>query len=456
MICCIDFFLSIFTVNFYNYKYIPTALDTIEFLPFTFYILLYVAVLLLLLIFSAFVSGSETAFFSLSANDIKNLKLTESKSAKKVVKLLLKPAQLLYTVHTINTLVNITAVLVANDLVNHIVDFNGHYIIGISCKIIVIGFMLLLFGEMLPRISANDSPMTYSQKVAKTITLFCFILKPFSLLGIKIESMISKKIPKEENRISVDQIQDAIEITETNSPDEKLMLSGIARFSTTDVSDISVPRVDAVAIELSTKFTKVLEIIVESGFSRIPIYKDDFDHVVGVLYMKDLLKYIDENDDFQWHELMRKPYFVPENSKINNLLAEFQTRKIHMAIVVDEYGGTIGVITLEDILEEIVGEITDESDKKMSQYKKIDANTFVFLGRTHIGDLEKILGLPHEFFDQTKGEADTLAGLMLENYDSFFKHGDTVVIENIRFKAIKVDGFKIIKVKVIINNASYL
>ena len=431
-------------------------MDTIEFLPFTFLLLIYVAILLLLLMFSAFVSGSETAFFSLSASDIKSLKLDESSSAKRVVKLLRNPTTLLYTVLIINTLVNITAVLVANDLLNQIVDFNGRYVIGIITKITAIGFMLLLFGEMLPRISANDSPLIFSKKMSKIITWFCIILKPISWLGIKIEAIISKNIRKEESRISVDEIQDAIEITETNSLDEKMMLSGIARFSTTDVSDISVPRIDAVAIELKTKFSKVLEVIVESGFSRIPIYKDDFDHVVGVLYLKDLLKHTDENDDFNWQNLMREPYFVPENSKINQLLTEFQARKIHMAIVVDEYGGTIGVITLEDILEEIVGEITDESDKNMAQYKKIDDNNFIFPGRTHIGDLEKIIGLPHEFFDQTKGEADTIAGLMLENNDSFFKQGDSIVIEDITFKAVKVDGFKIIKVKVTINNAANL
>ncbi len=408
----------------------------------------------MLLIFSAVVSGSETALFALSHSDIQTLNAESKPSARRVVKLLTKPNYLRYTILIINTLVNIGAVLVANDLINQIVDFHTHFIVEIVVKITVMSFILLLFGEMIPRISANDSPLEYSQKIAKVITIACFLFKPLAWVGIKIENAITKKLEPQDKNVSVDVIHDAIEITETNSPDQKLMLSGIARFATMDVSDISVPRVDAVSIEFNTPYSKALEIIVESGFSRIPVYKNDFDHVVGVLYIKDLLHHIDENDEFEWQKLLRNPYFVPESTKISNLLTEFQSRKIHMAIVVDEYGGTIGVITLEDILEEIVGEITDESDKNSSQYKKLDDNTFLFEGRTHIGDLERILNLPHEFFDPTKGEADTIAGLMLENNNSFFKQTDSIIIQNITFTAEQVKGFQITKVKVLIDNAS--
>jgi len=404
--------------------------------------------LVVLLTISALISGSETAFFSLTPGNINDLKNENSSGSKAILNLLEKPDLLLSTILIGNNLVNIGAIITANSLLGSIMTINSP-VLEFIIKVVLVTFLLLLFGEIIPKIFAAYNSMSLAHHMSVPIKVLRAIFKPFSVLLLKSGGMITRMLDRKK-AVSIDDLQSAIEITDTDSAEDKKILSGILRFVSTEVVEIMKPRIDVVALDVEDNFAEVRKVIIESGFSRIPVYEESFDNIKGVLYIKDLFTHLDAADDFDWKKLLREPYYVPEHKKINDLLEDFQTKKIHLSVVVDEYGGTLGIVTLEDILEEIVGEISDESDRDESCYEKLDENNYIFDGGTSLGDFLRILSKPDAYLDNVKGEADTLAGVMLEIKGEFLNPGDSVVFEKITLRAQEVDHYRITKVKVTI------
>lgn len=424
---------------------------TINALPFgmdAFWLLL---VLIVLLIVSALISGSETAFFSLSPSHIKTLKNTksESKISLQALSLLESQDYLLSTILIINNLVNIGAIMVANSFIDKIVSFGDSGVLQFVIKTIIVTFVLLLFGEIMPKIIAAYYPYMFARMMTAPLYISRKLLRPFSHILIKLGSGVTRTLSHKGVNVSIDEISDAIDIT-SESMEDKKMLRGIVRFVGTEVTEIMKPRVDVVAIDVREDFESIKVMIMESGHSRFPVYDDNFDNIKGVLYIKDIIPNLSESADFEWHKLLKEPFYVPENRKINDLLEDFQTRKVHMAIVVDEYGGTLGIVTLEDVLEEIVGEISDELDMDHPFYTKLDDYTYLFEGKTHIGDFARVVGVDNNHFAKIRSVADTLAGVMLELKGDFLKNGDKVMLDNITLIATKVDQYRILEIKVIL------
>ena len=402
------------------------------------------AVTLCLLCVSALVSGAETSFFSLSHNDVNRLKSRRSASAAAVLRLLGDVDLLLATILVINNLVNICIVILTAHIIDSVFKFLRFEFLF---KTVLVTFLLLLFGEILPKVLAQTMPMRFASMVAQPLLVLRWIFYPLSYLLVHATSRISEKAVHK-SEISLDELADAVDMTQSSSPEEHVMLSGIVNFVNTEVQEIMKPRVDMTALDATADYETVKRTIIGSGFSRIPVYEEDMDHIRGTLYVKDLLPYINNGADFAWQQLVRKPYFVPEHKKINDLLADFQSNKIHMAIVVDEYGSTLGLVSLEDIIEEIVGEISDESDNDESFYTRLDAKSYLFDGKTHLGDFERVLELDEDTFADVRGEAETLAGLMLELKRDFPRKGDTFTSHDIRFTVQEVEGHRIDKIRV--------
>ncbi|MCC8062831.1 MAG: gliding motility-associated protein GldE [Rikenellaceae bacterium] len=423
-------------------------LQGVEFLAFTPHLIWMLLVLAALLTLSALVSGSETAFFSLSPGDVRELEELETKQSRAAVKLLDDKDRLLSTILITNNLVNIGAILMANSIIDRIVAFGQATALEFIVKVIIVTFVLLLFGEIMPKIFAAYNTLSFTRRMALPLLSLQRFFKPLSAILIKAGGTITNALAKKQANLSMSELTDAIEIAEADSADDKKMLTGIVRFVRTEVDQIMKPRIDVVALEQGASFDEVKETVVKSGFSRIPVYNENLDDIKGVLYVKDLLPHLGEGDGFSWQQLLRPAYFVPEHKKINDLLEDFQKRKIHIAVVVDEYGGTLGIVSLEDILEEIVGEIADESDVEAAPYERIDANHYIFEGRTHLGDFLRALELPDTFLDSVRGDADTLAGLMLEIRGEFFCEGESVDYDNIELKAMRVENRRITKVEV--------
>lgn len=400
---------------------------------------------ILLLCISALASGSETSFFSLTHNDIKELRERNSSSSEAILKLLSNVDLLLATILVLNNLVNICIVILSSNFIDAIFTFHRFEFLF---KTVVVTFLLLLFGEILPKVFAQTVPIRFATVVARPLLVIRWLLYPFSYILLRTGSRLSEKAAHH-SELSIDELADAVDMTHDATPEERGMLSGIVNFVNTEVEEIMRPRVDMTAVSLTAPFTEVMKSIVDSGFSRIPVYDEDLDNIKGVLFVKDLLPHLNRGDEFGWQQLIRKPYFVPEHKKINDLLEEFQSDKVHMAIVVDEYGSTLGLVSLEDIIEEIVGEISDESDADEKFYTRIDKQTYLFEGKTHIGDFERILDLEEDCFSDVKGEAETLAGLLLELKRNFPKKGDEFTAHDIRFVVHTLEGHRIDKIKVI-------
>ena len=389
-----------------------------------------------LLCISALVSGAETSFFSLSHNDVQRFKQHPSASGDAVLRLLGNVDFLLATILVVNNLVNICITILMANIVDALFTFTRFEFLF---KTVVVTFLLLLFGEVLPKVLAQTLPARFAQFVARPLSVLRWIFYPLSFILVRTSSRISEKAAHK-SEISLDDLADAVDMTQTANPEEHVMLSGIVNFVNTEVQEIMKPRVDITALDFTDSYEKVKQTIIASGFSRIPVFEEDIDNIRGTLYVKDLLPYINHGDEFDWQQLIRKPYFVPEHKKINDLLGDFQTNKVHMAIVVDEYGSTLGLVSLEDIIEEIVGEISDESDVDESFYTRLNAKSYLFEGKTHIGDFERILSLDEETFSDVRGEAETLAGLMLELKRDFPAKGDIFTSHDIRFTVkIRVD-----------------
>lgn len=399
---------------------------------------------LCLLMVSALVSGAETSFFSLSHNDVRQLRERKSASGDGVLKLLGNVELLLATILVVNNLVNICIVILTSNVVDATFTFLRFEFLF---KTVLVTFLLLLFGEILPKVFAQTVPVRFACFAARPLLVLRWVFYPLSYILVRTSSRISEKAAHR-SELSLDELADAVDMTQSTSREEHEMLSGIVNFANTEVQEIMKPRVDITAIELTEGYARVKRVIIESGFSRIPVYDGEVDNIRGTLYVKDLLPYIDHGDDFAWQRLIRKAYFVPEHKKINDLLAEFQSNKVHMAIVVDEYGSTLGLVSLEDVIEEIVGEISDESDVVENFYTRIDAKNYLFEGKTHIGDFERVLELEEDLFSDVKGEAETLAGLMLEFKRDFPRKGDTFTTHDIRFTVQEVDGHRVDKIRV--------
>lgn len=408
-------------------------------------------ILVILLMCSALMSGSEVAFFSLGPGDINKVKSMKGKRSLALLKLYNMPQRLLGTILVGNNVVNIAIVLLAAFLSNRLFDFSEKPILGFIIQVVVITFLILFFGEIMPKVYATRNHLSLALFMSFPLVFLEKAFRPVSSLLIKTSALVRRKTYPRQANLSMDDLSDALDLTVNDFEEEERILKGIVKFGNINVSAIMCPRVDVTTIDVKSKFKDIIPQIIESGFSRIPVYSDSFDNVVGILYAKDVLPFVSNTNSFKWQALLRPPYFVPETKKINELLKEFQVKKIHVAIVIDEFGGTSGIITLEDILEEIVGEITDESDEEMDLYRKIDSRTYIFDGKVLLNDFYKIMDLDGDPFDEVRGESETLAGLILELTGEIPEKDHVVEYGSFRFRIEAADRRRIKEIRVILN-----
>ncbi len=414
-------------------------------------------ILLLLLVFSGLISGSETAFFSLQPADLKRLRSDLGKKGRKVLSLRDKPKILLATILISNNFVNVAIVVLSTYLTGILFDLTINPVFTFLVQIVIVTSFLLIFGEIMPKIYANNEPVSFSVLMAGPLEVFIVLFKPLSLLLVGSTSFIDKRMRNKKLDFNMSELSDAIDLTvdESTHEEEKMILKGIATFGEKEASEVMRSRVNVTAIDVEMNFDEVMHTVIDSGYSRIPVFKETFDHVKGILYIKDLLPLIDSPHTFKWEKLIRPAFFIPENKKINDLLQEFRQKKIHLAIVVDEYGGTSGIITLEDILEEIVGEISDEFDieNEAFHYKKLNETTYVFDAKTLLNDLCKILGIDDDYFDESRGESDSLGGLILELEGRIPAQGEKIEHGIFLFEIVDADKRKINEIKVSIKKS---
>ena len=393
-------------------------LNEVFFRPVTFHVILGVVVMLMLLIVSALISGSEIAFFSLNPTQRKQLRADHNSTHDLVNELLERPKRLLATILITNNFVNVAIIVLSTYVVANLVDLSRSPVFAFVVQVVVVTSLLLIVGEIMPKIYASSNPMKFAVFMARPLRTLITIFYPLSSLLVKSSSLIDRRLQRNPPQLSMSELSEAIELTSNIDTDEddRKILKGIVKFGDIDAKEIMKPRLDVTAVEINTSYAALMELILDAGYSRIPAYTDNFDKIVGILYVKDLLPHLDEPADFNWKTLLRPAFFVPENKKINDLLQEFQQKKIHMAIMVDEYGGTSGIVTLEDVLEEIVGEISDEFDSEEDEiaYTKIDNNNYLFEGKILLNDFCKILNIEDRLFEYIKGDSETLAGLILE------------------------------------------
>lgn len=402
-----------------------------------------IIVTLLLLIVSALISGSEVAYFSLLPNEIDSIKSSGKKREIRVNNLLKSPDRLLATILISNNFVNVGIVVISTFITKSLFDFGDNQILGFILQVVVITFLILFFSEVLPKVYANKFALPFALYTAPALQFFMRFFWPVSTVLIRSTRIVNRRLLRKEGELSIDELSDALELTEESLPEDKKILKGIVKFGNIDVSEIMCSRLDVVAVDTNTPFDELLSTVKDSGYSRIPIYNETFDDIKGILYIKDLLPHLSKPADFKWQDLIRPSYFVPESKKINDLLNEFQQKHMHMAIVVDEYGGSSGIVTLEDILEEIVGEISDESDQEDLPYKKINDDNIIFDGKVLLNDFYKVAIVDDKVFEEVKGEADTLAGLILELRGEFPKQGDKLSYKNFVFEIKEVDKRRI-------------
>lgn len=403
-------------------------------------VLLSLVPIVLLLMCSALASGSETALFSLSPAQLDHIRHHHTPVNRAIMQLLSDQDKLLATILILNNLVNILIIALCNNFIDRIVEFHSN---GweFAIKTVAVTFVLLLFGEIIPKVYASYNPKGLSSIIALPLKFSSKLLKPFSFVLVKYSDAIQNRGIIQPENISMEELEDALEITENPSQTEKEMLSGIVQFATKEVEEIMHPRMEIKAIDEEENFDEVRRVIIESGFSRIPVYKGSIDHIVGMLYVKDMLRFVGKGADFEWQKYLRPAYYTPEHKHINELLDEFQTQKVHIAIVVDEYGSTLGLVSLEDILEEIVGEISDESDvPEELPYKQLPDGAYIFEGKAHIGIMEEVLGVEEGTFDDCRGEAETIAGMLLEIKRDFLRRGDKRSLHGVRFTVLSVSG----------------
>ena len=401
---------------------------------------------------SAFVSASEIAYFSLTSEELQEFD-EESPRDRLVKRLLARPEHLLATILISNNLVNVAVVILCNFFFSDILHFNSE-VLDFIFQTILLTFLLLLFGEVIPKFYANLKPVVWARKSCKGLSLLEKIFSPLANFLVRSTHIVNKRIVRKNTNISMNELSQALEMTNVEANDEKEMLEGIIKFGGKTVEEVMTARVDITDIEMRTDFKQLLDTIIETGYSRLPVYDTTEDDIKGIIYSKDLLPYIGQEASFDWHKLMRRAYFVPETKMIDDLLEEFRTKKIHMAIVVDEFGGTSGIVTMEDILEEIVGDISDEYDEEENNYTKIDENTYIFEGKILLNDFYKITGLDENEFGDKAEDAETLAGLILDIKEDFPKIKEQIDYGRCQFIVLELDKRRIGKVKVIINSPS--
>ncbi len=404
------------------------------------------AVMVLLLFCSALISGSEVAFFSLSPQDMNDISTEESKQNSRLKKLLRKPEELLATILIGNNFVNVGIVILSAYLTNSLIDFSNAPTLGFIFQVVVITFLLLLFGEIIPKVYATQTALKFSKFMASPLFYLEKLFRPLSVILIKSTSIVNKAVSKKKN-ISMGDLSQALELTADEITEEMEILEGIVNFGNINVVEIMKSRVDVIAVDVKEGFGKLKSVIIESGYSRIPVYDGSFDNVRGILYVKDLLPHHHKPNTFRWQSIVRPPYYVPETKKINDLLEEFQTKKIHMAIVVDEYGGTSGIVTMEDILEEIVGDITDELDEARATHTIEEDGSYLFEGKTLLNDFFKITDIDSDSFNDIKGDAETLAGLLLEIKGEMPQKKEEFQHKNYLFTVEAVDNRRIKKIR---------
>ncbi len=406
-------------------------------------------VLVLLLFSSALLSGSEVAYFSLSPSDISSLKRSKHKNDNLLLRLYHNPELLLGTILVGNNFVNIAIVILSTFLTNRMVDFSRARTLGILVQVVGITFLLLLFGEIMPKIYATQRRIPWARLMAYPLQITSVVFYPLVIMLVRSTSIIKKRLARKSQNISIDELSDALELSTEGAIEDERILKGITKFGNLDVQEVMTPRVDVFAVDIRTPFRKLVEEIIREGYSRVPVYNKTFDHVKGILYIKDILPHLHKKDSFKWQTLIRPPYFVPESKKINDLLEEFQLNKIHIAIVVDEYGGTSGIVTLEDIIEEIVGEISDEHDEEEELYRKTGENRYLFEGKILLNDFYKVFEMEDDYFDEVRGEAETLAGLILELRGKIPDTGETLRYRNFTFRIKDADNRRIRQIEVI-------
>ncbi|MFH7016723.1 gliding motility-associated protein GldE [Flavobacterium sp. FlaQc-47] len=406
----------------------------------------------ILLFLSAIVSGAEVALFSLSQKDIDETLQHNNPKGKIISRLLDKPKKLLATLLVANNFFNIGVVILFSFIGQNIFAAISSPVFKFILEIILVTFLILLFGEVLPKVYASRNNIKFAKRVAYPIAVLDTLLSPISLPMRSVTLYLHNKLGKQKNSFSINQLSQALELTDSEgtSSEEQKILEGIVSFGNTDTKQVMSPRIDIFALEISESFGTICPKIIEKGFSRIPVYRDNIDQIEGVLFVKDLLPYID-NEEFDWSSLIREAFFVPENKKLDNLLKDFQSLKSHLAIVVDEYGGTSGLVSLEDVIEEIVGDISDEFDDENLNYSQIDEKNFLFEGKINMKDFYRIVDVNEDIFESHKGEAETLAGFILEILGNFPKKDQKVAFENCIFTIETVDKKRVKQIKVTID-----
>ncbi|OXA79958.1 protein involved in gliding motility GldE [Flavobacterium aquidurense] len=405
----------------------------------------------ILLFLSAIVSGAEVALFSLSQKDIDETLQDNLPKGKIISNLLDKPKKLLATLLVANNFLNIGVVILFSFIGQNIFDDISSPVLKFILEVILVTFLILLFAEVLPKVYASRNNIKFAKWVAYPISFLDKLLSPISLPMRSVTLYLQHKLGKQKNSFSINQLSQALELTDSEgtSKDEQKILEGIVSFGNTDTKQVMSPRIDIFGLEISESFEAIYPKIIEKGFSRIPVYRDNIDQIEGVLFVKDLLPHIDKKE-FDWTTLMRKAFFVPENKKLDNLLKDFQSLKSHLAIVVDEYGGTSGLVSLEDVIEEIVGDISDEFDDENLNFSQIDEKNFLFEGKINLKDFYRIIDVDEDIFESHKGEAETLAGFILEILGNFPKKDQKIAFENCVFTIETVDKKRIKQIKVTI------
>lgn len=430
--------------------YLLELLNEIDFMAPSLGAIISITLAALLLLASGFASGSEIAFFSLSPTDLNELDEGKSEADARIIMLREDSERTLATILITNNLVNVTIIMLCNYFFAHTVSFGNAYWVEFIVITVLLTFLLLLFGEIMPKVYCAQHALAVCRTFAGTIISLRRMFYPLATILIRSGFLAEKVVQKENHALSMDDLEQALELTDKDElKEEKDMLEGIVRFGDETAKEVMTSRQDIVALDFRSQFPDVLACVVENNYSRIPVYQGSMDQVRGILYIKDLLPHLSKPSTFRWQSLIRPPYFVPETKKIDDLLRDFQENKVHIAIVVDEFGGTSGLVTLEDILEEIVGEINDEYDEEEKTFVRLSPTTFVFEGKTLLSDFCKILNLDAELFEDVQGDADTLAGLMLELKGDFPVAHEILEFKNLKFEMVEMDEHRISKIKVV-------
>ena len=438
-----------------DYFSISDISSLVVFQPITMGVVLAAILAAFLLLLSGFASGSEIAFFSLSPQDLDELDPDRRSDDKSIVMLRDDSERTLATILIANNFVNVTIIMLCNFVFGSLVKFKSEWLEFFFITVLLT-FLLLLFGEIMPKVYSRQTPLKFCRRVVGGVLFLRKLFWPLETILIRSGMLAEKVLQKENRQLSVDDLEQALELTDKNDiKEEQSMLQGIIRFGDETAKEVMTSRQDIVDLDIRSSYADVLKCVVENNYSRIPVYQDNTDNIRGVLYIKDLLPHLGKPASFRWQSLIRPPYFVPETKKIDDLLREFQDNKVHIAIVVDEFGGTCGIVTLEDILEEIVGEINDEFDEDEKTYSKLNYNTYIFEGKTLLSDLCRILQISDDEFADVEGDADTLAGLLLEIKGEFLSMHEKIDYLNYTFEVVGLEERRISKVKVIVHDKKH-